>query len=507
LGLAAFFCFQATPAVNPSLPLSLFFSEKRISMTTKTQASTKLKALPLLPQEHLYVGVDVGKFRHVAGFLSRTLLMRHERFEGCPTWVFEQSREGFRSFVDRLGEYVPLEQVIVLMEHTGHYHRLLEQYLLDLDITVYRVHVQKRAEGMLKTDKRDALALANRLYTQLELGAQVQDKMQLVRRIVPPTSAAAQLQGIMRHRYELSHMSTQYRNKLTAICDQLFPELVQVFHDPNLPTALAFRAAFPTPHAIAIASLNDLRAVRQRTFPSDAQLLELQRLADRTIGVTDLDRQRGLVLEQGLLIKELQLIQEHLENLQTTITDIVQNCREGQILLSIPPIGPVLAATAIATIGNIANFEKACELKSYFGWAPRKRQTGVTMDQTSLSIRGVRPMKQLLFIAAAKAIILDCEWAKIYQRLLPRLCTYDEKAREYRGKKRVLARIAGQMTSMIYALLKTDQETLSQVPPGGLPPPPMLYDREIHRKHQEGSYRSLKPNTLPRKILRLPSKS
>src|SRR6202040_873517 len=85
------------------------------------------------------------------------------------------------------------------------------------------------------------LSLANTLYIQLELGAQVQDKMQFVRRIDPPTSAAAQLQGVMRQRYELSHMSTHYRNKFTAICDQLFPELVQVFHDLNLPTALAFR--------------------------------------------------------------------------------------------------------------------------------------------------------------------------------------------------------------------------------------------------------------------------
>ena len=345
-------------------------------MSSKINAQTKLTSLPLLAQETLYVGIDIGKFRHIAGFLSRTLLARHERFEGCPTFAFEQSREGFRSFVDRLRGYVPLEQAMVLLEHTGHYHQLLEQYLLDLDITVYRVHVQKRGEGLLKTDKRDALSLANTLYTQLELGAQVRDKMQLVRRIVPPTSAAAQLQGVMRHRYELSHMSTQYRNKLTAICDQLFPELVQVFHDPNLPTALAFRAAFPTPRAIALASLNDLRALRQGHFPSDAQLLHLQQLAKETIGVTDLDRQRGLVLEQGLLIKELQLIQQHLENLQTSISDIVQNCREGQILLSIPPIGPVLAATIIATIGNIANFEKACELKSYFGWLQGKSRPG-----------------------------------------------------------------------------------------------------------------------------------
>jgi hypothetical protein len=136
---------------------------------------------PLLPCETLYVGVDIGKAKHVAGFLSPTLLQRHERFEGCPTLNFEQSREGFRAFVDRLREYVPLEQVQVLRE---------------LDITVYRIHIQKRASGMLKTNKRDALGLANTLYTQLALGSQVADKLQLVRRIVPPIKAAAQLRSI-----------------------------------------------------------------------------------------------------------------------------------------------------------------------------------------------------------------------------------------------------------------------------------------------------------------------
>jgi hypothetical protein len=38
------------------------------------------------------------------------------------------------------------------------------QYLQDLGIPVYIIHVQKRPEGLLKSDKRDALTLANRLY-------------------------------------------------------------------------------------------------------------------------------------------------------------------------------------------------------------------------------------------------------------------------------------------------------------------------------------------------------
>jgi hypothetical protein len=82
--------------------------------------------------------------------------------------------------------------------------------------------------------------------------------------------------------------------------------------------------------------------------------------------------------------------------------------------------------------------------------------------------------------------------------------TYDERIKDYRGKKKVLGRLAGQMASMIFALLKTDQETLSKVPPGQEPPPPLLYDPEVHRKHREGQYRSLKPGTQPRKIFQLP---
>ncbi len=98
-------------------------------MATNSKAQAHLTPLPMLPQESLYVGVDIGKFRHVAGFLSRTLLARHERFEGCPTFAFEQSREGFRSFVDRLREYVPLEQATVLYVryNQGIKHEMLPQ--------------------------------------------------------------------------------------------------------------------------------------------------------------------------------------------------------------------------------------------------------------------------------------------------------------------------------------------------------------------------------------------
>jgi transposase len=474
-------------------------------MVRGTKQRPSLQAVPLLKHEALYIGIDVGKGKHVAGFVSSTLLERHERFEACPALVFENSRQGFHALFERIRSLAQVEHCFVLMEKTGHYHKPLQQYLQELDIPVYMMHVQERPKGMMKTDKRDALGLANHLYNQLELGVQFANKTQLVRRAVPPTPAAAQLKGLIRHRYELVRECTQRKNKLIAICDELFPEFTQILHDPNLPTALAIHERFPTPHAIATASLTALQEVRGNTrFLSDAKLLELQRLAMNSIGIKDLIRQRGLVLEQSQPIKEFRLLHEHTEQLEGEIKTILQQAREGQILSSMG-IGPIQAATIIATIGSIENFPNAGSLKSYFGWAPAVAQSGKTMDQASQTHGGTRTIKQMMFLIVATVIRQETQWAILYQRLVQTKCPYDERRGVRTGKLRVMGRVAGQMIETMYALLKTDAEVMSKVPKGKEPPPPILYDPELHRKHREGHYRPLKSSPRQQVITLLPN--
>jgi transposase len=431
-------------------------------------------------------------------------LTRHERFEGCPVLAFEQSRQGFRDLIDRIQSYVPLEQCFVLLEMTGHYHKALVQYLLDLDISVYLMHVQERPKGMMKTDKRDALGLGNHLYNVLEKGIQVSDKTQLARRAFPPTDAAAMLKGIIRHRYELSHEVTQRKNKLIAICDEMFPEFTQVFKDPNGPSALVFREKFPTPQTLATASMTVLRETRIARYPSDGSLMVLQELANQSIGTHNLGRQRGLLLEQTQLITELRLLQTHMEQLDQEIAHIIEHSREGKILTSIPPIGPIQAAMMIAAIGAIANFRNAAALKSYFGWAPSVAQSGTSLDRNTLTQGGTRALKKTMFLIVGNAIRMDGEWAKIYERLVPLKCRYDERTRTYKGKLKVIGRIAGQMISLIYALLKKDWEVLAVTPPGKEPSEPTIYDPVLHHAHREGGYRSQKPREHRGRIIQLP---
>jgi hypothetical protein len=307
----------------------------------------------------------------------------------------------------------------------------------------------------------------------------------------------------MRHRYELVNEATQRKNKLTAICDELFPELIKVLKNPNLPTALDLREKFPTPQAVATASLEKLCEVRRWNRPSDADFLLLRQLAAHSIGTKDQARQRGLLLEQALLIKELRLMQAHLEQLDEAIYRIVEQCREGKILLSIPPVTPLAAATILATIGHIANFEDAGHLKSYFGWAPKRAQTGVSFDWENLTKGGSREMKRVMYLVAWNAIKGKTEWSDLYKRLVPRLCTYDEKTQTYKGKGKALGHVIGRLITLIYALLRQDDEMLSHLPLGVGPPDPILYDPELHKRHRSGHYRPVHKGYLKNRIERI----
>lgn len=441
--------------------------------------SSRRSHLSLAP--HLFVGIDIGKLSHTAGFVSASLLQQ-KRFEQCPTLVFEQSQAGVAKLLARIREYAPLHECAVLVESTGHYHRALCEQLIAHRVSVYIIPIYtRRTHGQSKTDRADALRLANSLYAQLALGLQIADRSQQVRQLAPATDAAMQLQGFVRRRYELVQSITRTKNKLTAICDELFPEFATIFKDPNAPIALDLRHRWPTPLLLTGATLEELRQVRRGHGPADQKLLSLQQAAAKSIGVSLLARTEALVFEQEQLIEALLVQQEQIEALEQRITAIVEASREGQILLSIDCMGPVMAAILLATIGNIRNFRSKGALRKYCGWAPQDLQTGISLDRSVMNPTGSRLVKQTLFLLAISSVHAEeTVWHQLYERLVPLKCAYDAKKQVYRGKMRVIGRICGQMVGVIYHLLKDDANLVDNTPDQEPLPAPQLYDRAIH---------------------------
>lgn len=183
---------------------------------------------------------------------------------------------------------------------------------------------------------------------------------------------------------------------------------------------------------------------------------------------------------------------------------MIETSREGRILTSVPGIGIIQAAIILAMVGNIANFERLAQLKSYFGWAPTLAQSGKTLDHARLSPRGQRLMKQTMYLVAWRAVrVEEREWAHLYHRLVPLKCAYDERKRDYVGRGKVLGRVAGQMTALIFTLLKRDQARIA-LAHGTMPPEPELYDAETHHRHRAGQYKPA-PRARSETVTQLPT--
>lgn len=403
----------------------------------------------------LFVGVDVGRERHFAAFMSINLLKKYKSYDKCPTRSVKNSREDFEQLSEAITAVLPWDQVCVLLENTGHYGSAFIQFLQERGARLYRMHPQKRYNKKLKTDKADSQFLAAHLYNQVALHVPITDKELRIWPLLPASETVTRLHGLVQHRNELGVEIGRRQNKLYAICDELFPEFTQIYDDPNSVSALNLREKFPTPEAVASATLDELAATRVYRFPGRKQLERLQALARETIGTKDARRRESLLIEQQFLIRQKRALDQDLFQLDSIIEPIISESREGKILLSFAGIGPTSAAMLIAGIGNIMNYANAYHLRSYLGWSPKQSQTGSTYDHTSLAKGGNRLLKRTLYLIAMNAIKTE-PWRSIYKTLCARMAVYNPKTRKWRGRRKAIGHICGKMIKLMYALLKKD---------------------------------------------------
>ena len=121
-----------------------------------------------------------------------------------------------------------------------------------------------------------------------------------------------------------------------------------------------------------------------------------------------------------------------------------------QCLMSIPGIGPVLAAGIIAEIGDITKFNNQACVAKYAGLTWRKKQSGnFTADNTFLTKTGNKYLRYYL-LEACSSIIRHVDEYKVY---------YQKKSDEtlVHKHKRALALTSRKLVRLITALLRNNQ--------------------------------------------------
>ena len=354
------------------------------------------------------VSVDVSKGEsHYQGF--KELNVRYSNVK-----KFKHDKQGLNELLKLVKEMEEKlgEEVCVVYEATGVYHRVLKKFLEDNNIKQFIINpllsAKTRKNDSLrspKTDKLDPKSIAKTYYTHNLFSS---SKKQTVY-------------------HELRELSRYYEDVLVHIrkdkvafraqLDIVFPGYDRLFEDLYGPVSLVVIEKYPHPELLENKNVKTVSKVIQaktchRESKSNEYASKAIEFSKKIYSGCDKEDIEVVILRQ--LISNLKTHLEEAERVLNEMILIAQDLPNFHILKSIPGIGDNLAARIIAEIGDISRFKKYTQLIAYVGIDPRINESGQD-DGKHLHItkKGNKRLRCLLFLAVTCAIKLKRDDNKI----------------------------------------------------------------------------------------------
>ena len=345
----------------------------------------------------IYVGIDAAKDKHDCCILGGNGQMVQEAF------TFQNNHEGFeqlRTAIQRSSEAEGSGQIRAGLESTGHYSGNLEAFLRDsgVELVVFnplQVNLYRKSQTLrkTKTDKVDAKCIAQLLMTAESNPVSVSYQIQ-------------ELKALTRHRFRLVSQRSKLKVSISRLVVILFPELPTVCNSVTQAAIKALLLNLPGARQIAACRIdrltNLLRAASKGRY-GRAKAEEIKSLAQQSIGANS----PATSLELQLTLQQLDSLIQQINKLDKAIRAAVVQTRSP--IMSIPGIGPTLAAIILAEIGDIHRFSSPDKLQAFAGLDPSTYQSGkFKADRTPMVKHGSTYLRWAL-MQAARLTAVYCE--------------------------------------------------------------------------------------------------
>lgn len=396
----------------------------------------------------LIVGVDIAKTLQWARFID------YRGMEIGKPMSFRNDKPGFESIVSKIESMrnkkvlkEPFEKVIIGMEPTGHYWKTLANYLMEKGYKVVCVnpyHTKRTKElddnSPTASDKKEALVIAKLVKD----GRYCEPYL--------PQDIYAELRVLTIGRASIISRNNSIKNSMTAILDEYFPEIFEVFKKPlegKASRQILRNCPFPT-HILkldATAILCDIKKAATRGV-GIKRVKKLIKAAEDSMGVKYGLESAKLRLE--MLLEELELNERHLVGIESAMENMLHTTGYAEQMLSMKGIGIVTAASFLGEVGDPLRFEDARQIANYAGYNLVENSSGKNKSGTSISKRGRGQLRGLLYQMAVTMVGKNDEMKALHKYLTTR-------AKNPLKKKQSLVVIAKKIITVIYSLLKKQE--------------------------------------------------
>jgi transposase len=316
-----------------------------------------------------------------------------------------------REFMEELqNQSVPEGGFVAILEVCG-----FNDWFLKL-LAEYGCHeivlIQPEKKSKHKTDRRDANALGELLWTNRER-LLAGKKAQNVRRIVPPSAQEAQDRQLTALRYRVARLRTRTINKVQHLL---------------------------------------LKHNLQQECPTKGLKTKGARKWLTKLALGALDR-----LELDHLLAQWELLDKQLEELEQTIGERMLENPTAIIVATLPGAGAYGSLALAARIGSIDRFPHARSLPNYWGLTPRSNNSGdATRRLGSITKEGSAIARFILAQIVVHVLRRDAKLKEWYRRIKKR-----------RGAKIARVAVMRRLGTIIWYMVKYQRPYRPGGPPAG----------------------------------------
>ena len=404
------------------------------------KSNTQNKKIEAINEKTLVIGIDVESETHYArAFDYRGIEYSKKAFKFGNN---ETGFEMFKAWILDIKEKHDKDKVVPGMEPTGHYWFNLGKFLQDngmKPVLVNPHHVKKSKElddnNPTKNDRKDPKVIAG--------------LVQGGRYMIPylPDGVYAELRTASNMRFQIQSELTRIQNRISRWFSIYFPEYRTVFKGSNCVSGMMILKKAPLPEDIltlGIEGVNQiwrdakLRAVGKKRAES------LINAAKHSVGTKE-----GAVaarLEIRMLLEDYESRTARLQEIMTLIEELVKQIPMAEELMKIKGIGIKTVSGFLAEVGDVSRFSNPKELQKLAGLALVENSSGKHKGQTTISRRGRKRLRYLLFEVAMSLTGKNPEFRALHHY-------YTTRKINPLKKMQSLMAIAGKVIRVFYAML------------------------------------------------------
>jgi transposase len=391
-------------------------------------------------EKTLIVGVDIASMTHFA---------RAFDFRGIELGKIiriSNDAQGFRLFklwVNELKGKYNRDTVMVGMEPTGHYWFNFAQFLKDSGIRIVLVnpfHVKRSKElddnNPTKNDRKDPKTIA----------MLVKDGRYQVPYV--PEGLYSELRTAMETRWHIVQGLNAIGNRVKRWLSIYFPEFSKVFSAWEGKGALIVLKEFPTPEKVLQKGVDGIAARWRKDKLRPLGLKRAMRLveaAKNSVGVRE--GLRAAETSLRMLLAEYEMKKQQLEEIMVLVEELIYQIPGIKEVLKIKGIGLVTAAGFMAEVGDLSRFDHPKQIQKLAGLNIRENSSGKHKGKTTISKRGRRRLRALLFQGIMPVVAKNPEFRRLHQY-------YTTRAQNPLKKKQSLILLCCKLIRIIFALMK-----------------------------------------------------